>query len=561
VLKTLNINNIVLIDNLSLEFNHGLTVLTGETGSGKSILLDALGLIIGSRMNSRLIGDYANKSTISAEFDISNNKYCKKILEEHDLIADENTLMIRRIIYENSINKIFINDIPVTQNLLSIIGATLIEIHGQHEQQSLLNNNQHLLILDEFSSNHDLISKIKILYNNLQNIDKEIEDLENKKSGFEREYEYLTYSIKEINDMHITENEEEILKQQKEQLTNKNKINEFLQSLNNNLNEVSNFLLNSQKILLKNNNLINNYLNNESQIFNSLDENNEKHLNFLDDALNNINKISKNINSSMDNLSDIDERILNLKTIAKKHNCTIAELHTKSIELSNQLNSLNFQQIKLEELNKSKKDLLNNYKIIAKELSQKRQKSALELSKKVEDELNSLNMQGTKFIVEFIPENFNENKEYNQNGLEKIKFKASLNNKAPDEISKIASGGELSRFMLALKVALMNVRSVPTIIFDEIDAGISAETSNAVGKRLQFLSQKTQILVVTHQPQIASKATNHFKVSKSKQQNKIQTFVEILENDTKILELSRLISGDNIGEETKLVAKKMLTGN
>ena len=561
MLKTLNINNIVLIDNLSLEFNHGLTVLTGETGSGKSILLDALGLIIGSRMNSRLIGDYANKSTISAEFDISNNKYCKKILEEHDLIADENTLMIRRIIYENSINKIFINDIPVTQNLLSIIGATLIEIHGQHEQQSLLNNNQHLLILDEFSSNHDLISKIKILYNNLQNIDKEIEDLENKKSGFEREYEYLTYSIKEINDMHITENEEEILKQQKEQLTNKNKINEFLQSLNNNLNEVSNFLLNSQKILLKNNNLINNYLNNESQIFNSLDENNEKHLNFLDDALNNINKISKNINSSMDNLSDIDERILNLKTIAKKHNCTIAELHTKSIELSNQLNSLNFQQIKLEELNKSKKDLLNNYKIIAKELSQKRQKSALELSKKVEDELNSLNMQGTKFIVEFIPENFNENKEYNQNGLEKIKFKASLNNKAPDEISKIASGGELSRFMLALKVALMNVRSVPTIIFDEIDAGISAETSNAVGKRLQFLSQKTQILVVTHQPQIASKATNHFKVSKSKQQNKIQTFVEILENDTKILELSRLISGDNIGEETKLVAKKMLTGN
>ncbi len=561
MLKTLNINNIVLIDNLSLEFNHGLTVLTGETGSGKSILLDALGLIIGSRMNSRLIGDYANKSIISAEFDISNNKYCKKILEEHDLIADENTLMIRRIIYENSINKIFINDIPVTQNLLSIIGATLIEIHGQHEQQSLLNNNQHLLILDEFSSNHDLISKIKILYNNLQNIDKEIEDLENKKSGFEREYEYLTYSIKEINDMHITENEEEILKQQKEQLTNKNKINEFLQSLNNNLNEVSNFLLNSQKILLKNNNLINNYLNNESQIFNSLDENNEKHLNFLDDALNNINKISKNINSSMDNLSDIDERILNLKTIAKKHNCTIAELHTKSIELSNQLNSLNFQQIKLEELNKSKKDLLNNYKIIAKELSQKRHKSALELSKKVEDELNSLNMQGTKFIVEFIPENFNENKEYNQNGLEKIKFKASLNNKAPDEISKIASGGELSRFMLALKVALMNVRSVPTIIFDEIDAGISAETSNAVGKRLQFLSQKTQILVVTHQPQIASKATNHFKVSKSKQQNKIQTFVEILENDTKILELSRLISGDNIGEETKLVAKKMLTGN
>jgi DNA repair protein RecN (Recombination protein N) len=213
-----------------------------------------------------------------------------------------------------------------------------------------------------------------------------------------------------------------------------------------------------------------------------------------------------------------------------------------------------------------RQDYFEKYQKIAQDLSKKRKKSALELAKKVEQELDFLKMAGTKFLVEIIEnkplnleeENPIESKNYFPNGFERVVFKASLNKNNFDEITKIASGGELSRFMLALKVALMNVNSVPTIIFDEIDTGISGSTSDAVGKRLKTLSQNAQILVVTHQPQIASKADSHLKISKSEIAGKVKTKIEILDKNSKINEIARMLSGEEISPEAISASKKLL---
>jgi len=206
--------------------------------------------------------------------------------------------------------------------------------------------------------------------------------------------------------------------------------------------------------------------------------------------------------------------------------------------------------------------LLKDFQKIAEELSQKRKKSAIELAKKVEEELDFLKMQGTKFLVEIISlKNENQQQEYFLNGFERVKFKASLNKNSFDEITKIASGGELSRFMLALKVALINVKSVPTMIFDEIDTGISGSTCDAVGKRLKSLATKSQILVVTHHPQIASKADVNYQISKTEKDGKINSFIKILDAEEKTLEIARMLSGEDVSNEAISTAKKLINTN
>lgn len=574
MLKSLTINNIVLIDKIALEFNDGFSVLTGETGSGKSILLDALGLIIGLRSNSKLIGRYDNKAHVIAEFCIAANLKCKKLLEENELINQNNPneIIIRRTVSDSN-NKIFINDISVSVNLLAIIGATLVEIHGQHQQYGLLNSNNHLQILDEFAQNQDDLRQINDIYYKLIEHDNKISDYYQSVENINREKEYLEYAINEIDNANIQEDEELKLSQKKEQLQNQNKITNFLKEIRNFLNESSLNIHHSQKTLSRNHNLINNYLGEFHSLLENLNDKNEKHLSETEDNLKNIDLILKNLNNNQETIEEIEERLFFIRNIARKYNC-------QSTEISNAL--INFQQklqnivLSTEDINKIQNDrqkLHEKYHNLAKKISQKRQLSAQKLSQKVEEELGFLKMAGTKFKVEILKNNLDKDtqisnekiptkilfKDYFLNGNEKVKFSASINNNNFDDIAKIASGGELSRFMLALKVALCEIKSVPTMIFDEIDAGISGSTSEAVGKRLRILSQNLQILVVTHQAQIAGKADNHLKVSKKITEDNIsKTQINLLNHEEKIVEIARLFSGEIISDDAIGHARKML---
>jgi DNA repair protein RecN (Recombination protein N) len=568
VLKSLIINNIVLIDKAEIEFNKGLCILSGETGSGKSILLDALGLAIGFRSNSKLVGSHDIKANVTAEFDISLNPQCQEILTSNEIINSQNPhqLIIRRILSENISSKVFVNDVPISVNLLAKIGESLVEIHGQHEQRGLLNPANHLIILDEFASNQILNKDLKKIYDELSKIDNEIADFEEKKSAIAREKDYLEHVINEINDAKIFENEEQILVQKKDHLIAKEKILNFISDIKNSLTEASSNLFQSQKILSRNHNLVENFLKNEAENFFSLSEKTDIQINDIEDSVKNLEQICKELNSSQDSKEEIEERLFLIRNLSRKFNCNANELEKLAQDSQIKLSTLNHEEKLSQDLIIKRQEYFIKYQKIAQDLSKKRRKSALELAKKVEEELDFLKMAGTKFLVEIIENkslNLDEknsvaSKNYFPNGFEKAIFKASLNKNNFDEITKIASGGELSRFMLALKVALMNVKSVPTIIFDEIDTGIGGSTSDAVGKRLKTLSQNSQILVVTHQPQIASKADIHLKISKSEIAGKVKTKIEILDKNSKINEIARMLSGEEISVEAMSASKKLL---
>ncbi len=573
MLKKLTINNIVIIDKAEISFSPGLSVLTGETGSGKSILLDALGLTIGLRSSQRLIGNNNSKAEVIAEFYIKNNDNCQKILEENYLVNSDNAdeIIIRRIVSDNSSSKVFVNDIPIGVNLLAKIGETLVEIHGQHDQHSLLNSKSHLTILDEFSDNSELLTKVKHSYQELKEIDEKIEQINRQKEQANREQDYLSHVIEELENANVEENEEQKLVEAKDQFNQQEKIINFLNDLKNNLAESFNFQISAQKILLRNHNLIENYLKDQRDFFEKFTDDFDKQINFTDSSLSSINSLLKLINNQDYNRGEIEERLFLIRNLARKFNVKSDDLSTFINDAKSKLLLITNSKQIFQDLEQQRKNALNHYQKIAKELSKKRQENSKILAKKVEDELAFLKMNDTKFRIDFInnsqgniadniADDFS-NSSYSINGFDRIKFVASTNNNNFDDITKIASGGELSRFMLALKVSLMNVKSTPTMIFDEIDTGISGSTADAVGNRLKTLAKNLQILVVTHQAQISSKANTHFKISKktisSDNNKKVSTLIEKLSNEQSEQEIARMLSGETISDEAILVAKNL----
>lgn len=561
MLKSLAINNIVLIDKTEIEFSAGLCVLSGETGSGKSILLDALGLAIGFRSNLRLIGGDENKAQVSAEFDLKNNQTCKSLLKENELLDVENpdSLRIRRIIQENSGSKVYVNDVAIGVNLLGQIGENLVEIHGQHDSRGLLNSSFHGQILDEFANNAELLKELKKIYEELRESDKKISEIKSKKEQAERERDYLEYIIKELESANIQTGEENELVTKKEQFQAKEKILNFLSDFKSNLTEANSSLVLAQRILIRNHSLIENYLIDQKNEMDQLNEKLDQQNITLESAISNIDHISKSLYNSAESLDEIEERLFLIRSLARKFSTTVDELPQVVSEAQNKLQLLQNEKEFTDKLEEQKNQALKKYHEIAQKISERRSKSALILVKKVEEELKFLKMESTRFLVDVSSDNsIKESQNYRESGYDKIRFTASINKNGFDDISKIASGGELSRFMLAMKVALMDVKSTPTIIFDEIDTGIGGSTADAVGRRLKILSQNLQILVVTHQPQIAAKADTHFKISKISDSEKIKTVIEKLSEISRQSEIARMLSGEQISHEALAAAARLI---
>ena len=554
MLKQLSIQNIVLIDKAEINFASGLCILTGETGSGKSILLDALGLAIGFRSNLRLIGNDEKKAQVAAEFDISKNQNCQNILAENELLDAENpsVLRIRRSIQESSSSKAFVNDVAIGVNLLAKIGESLLEIHGQHDQRGLLNPSAHGDILDEFAQNQNLLKNLKKNYEELKEVEEKIADFKSKKEETKREKDYLEHVVKELENAVIESDEEEKLVAQKNQLLGKEKVLNFLSDFKSHLTEANSQLILAQRIFIRNHNVVDNFLTDKKDEFENLSERFDRQNNELDAAISSVNATIREIANSENNLEEIEERLFFIRSLARKYNVKTNELEQVILDSKEKLKLLVNEEEMSAELELKQVELSSKYQKTAQELSEKRKKSALILSKKVEEELQFLKMGDVKFVVEIL------DTAPSFKGHDKIRFISSINKNGFDDISKIASGGELSRFMLALKVALMNVKSVPTMIFDEIDTGIGGSTADAVGKRLKILSERLQILVVTHQPQIAAKADLHFKISKVSNSQKIKTVIETLSEKNRQAEIARMLSGEIVSEEAIAAAYKLI---
>ena len=546
MLIQLTIQNFVLIDKLDLSFDKGLTVFTGETGAGKSILLDALSLVLGARGETRFVRKGEKTAIVSASFHLNKNHPVHAVLEEQGLNSEEE-LILRRTLSSDGKSKAFINDQPVGLNLLKQVGELLVEIHGQFATHSLLNPATHRMTLDKYGALEKQVNAVQKAWKIWQDKKKERLELEENLARQANDENYLRECVDELDRLHPEIGEEESLSQRRTTLMNAEKLGENLKNAQNIIDEEERGILSLLRHLRF-------YLE-QAERFNdreikALTEQAETAENALQEISQRVEYLMADMGDENE-LSGIDDRLFALKDVARKHHVCVDELPELAQKLKIQLNQIVHAEDEKAALMRAEEEAKINYSEAAATLSKARQKAALMLQKSVMAELPDLKLEKARFNVEI------NNEEPSENGTDKITFMIAAN-KGTDlmPLHKCASGGELARIMLALKVNLNE--GDQTLIFDEIDTGISGATASAVGDRLARLGEKHQTLVITHSPQVAGCGKHHYRVAKQEQDNATVTGVQKLTPAERVEEIARLLSGAHITDAARASAKELL---
>ena len=553
MLSELTINNVVLIDKLDLEFKSGLSVLTGETGAGKSILLDSLGLVLGNRAEVSQIRQGTEKLSVTAVFEGEGKKEeVSEFLKEYEIETD-GELVIKRTLDKNGKGKIFINDQLISAKLLKEIGKFLVEIHGQYDNQGLLNPANHKSILDAYGNYKDLKQTVKRCWQEYKQAEKARQEAEANIAQAKEDEDNLRHWVEELERIGTYSGEEEELSQKRLELMNAEKLIDNLKaaysSLNGNIDIVS-ALRQAQTAMEKANQIV-------AGKYDAIVEILEQSRINAEEAQNEIEEATNNINLNQNELDKIEERIYALRSIARKHQVSVEELPELLEKFKQRLNNLEMGEDGLQNLRQKEEQARLLYKEQAKELSSQRKATALVLDGKVMAELAPLKMEKAKFITQIEEQ---KPEEWSEDGIDKIQFTVSTNPNSPQgPLNKIASGGELARFMLALKVNLAQTSNVSTMIFDEVDAGVGGATAKAVGERLARLAKDVQVLVVTHSPQVAASGNHHYKVEKNTQQNVTTTQVRELNGIERQEEIARMLAGETVTQEARAAAKVLLS--
>ncbi|HOC52545.1 MAG TPA: DNA repair protein RecN [Caldisericia bacterium] len=565
MLKNLTVKNFAIIEDLSVEFEKGLNVITGETGSGKSILITALGVALGNKFSKDMLREGEDKSILTVTFDISENKRLKKYLIDKGI--DDDILFFQREITKDGKQKLKINGMVLPYSIYREIGEVLVDIHGQHEPQSLLDKNKHLELLDRFIGDdfllkRDEFSKKLTRYKEITN---EIEEILTKKEERERRRDYLTFVINEIEKENISEEEEKELLSKREILKNVSKLketyNEIFQDLegfDENEGAVDKITKSIKK--LDNIETIDKL---SSKFKNELSEIEIK----ISEILNQIKIRKEEIEYSPDELEIIEERLKIYDDLKRKYGKDVQEVINFLEESKKELKNLDISFERVEELKKEKEILENELIEIGKYLRERRVKKAKELEKYIEEELSTLAMEKAKFFVKFFEEENEEGIKFNekilkpnQYGFEKIEFFISPNpGESEKPLIKIASGGELSRVMLSIRTIFGKVDEIPCIVFDEIDQGIGGRVGEMIGRKLLELSKNVQVISITHLPQIASFGDNHIQLMKSVSGERTYLTAKTLNEEEKVYEIARMLGGVEITESAVNHAKELLS--
>lgn len=547
MLKSLSIRNVVLIDSLDIDFSNGLIVLTGETGAGKSILLDSLGLLLGNRAESSLIRCGTDKLSVTGVFEVSADNKIYKLASDYNLEIDGD-IIVKRIITADGKNKIWFNDQIISLKLLRELSSNLIEIHGQHDNQGLLNPATHCEILDDYGDYADMIAQTKQSYQQYKTLNNTLKTKEQELAKAKEDEENLCHWVKELEKAAPQKGEEENLRCRRSELMNAEKIIEKLNSAYSALNGGNSVL----EQISKARNAIsraNEFVNGK---YTDIEQNLENALYTLNDAVEQIENNSADISLNQNEIDNIETRLFMLRDLAKKHQTDIDMLPEKLEELTAALNSLQKGEDCLAEMRRNVAELREKYIKNAEALSQKRRLAAQKLDKSIMKELPPLKMEKAVFKTSVVKKCEDQ---WGEKGWDSVCFEVSTNPNTPmGALNKIASGGELSRFMLALKVNLAQQSSQETLIFDEIDTGIGGATAEAVGERLSRLAQNVQVLVVTHSPQVAAFSNEHFKVEKKTVADITTTNLIKLAQNEKIEEIARMLAGEKITKEARAAA-------
>ncbi len=539
MLKELNIKNYALIEDLSIKLDAGFICMTGETGSGKSILLGALSLLLGKRSDSSIFKDKNNKCVVEGIFKI-NLFGLKNLFEEYDLDYNNETVIRRELKYDGN-SRSFINDTPVKLNILNIIVAELIDIHSQNHSIFLKKQFFQLNILDSISNNIELRNQFKVKFNSYYLLKNNLIKLENELKKNNSEKEYNTYLIEELNKIDF-EN------------FSLNKLTKELDYLNN-LDHVKELISKSNKILNNDNFGLINQLNELYLSFSKLSQISDK-FSDLKKRIESVNIELKDIDSEInydnegfnDNIKKIDElnnKIHFVNGLIKKHNVTnLSELESKKSEIQEKISNSNKILNKIEDLKKNKLLIKNDLNFLSEKLSKSRTKNKKLLESQFFNLFQKLGLKNAKLKIEV-----SENNEFNENGKNSVTFYFSAN-KGVDykKLNKVASGGELSRIMLAIKIILSKYKSLPSIIFDEIGSGTSGEISMKIAKLMHVMSKKMQVITITHLPQIAAKGDCHYKVYKESDNKTTSTKLKLLDKKSREIEIAEMLGG---GKQSK----------
>jgi DNA repair protein RecN (Recombination protein N) len=557
MLTGLNVRDIVLIERLDLACGDGLGVLTGETGAGKSILLDALGLALGRRADAGLVRNGAGQGVVSAVFDIPGKHPAHAVLTEQGLdAADE--LVLRRVVGADGKSRAFVNDQPVSVALLRRLGDTLVEIHGQNDEQGLTDATIHRALLDEYAGLEKDVAGLRDAYQAMRDAEKALTDAAQTAEQARREEDFLRHVVNELQELSPKPGEEQELAQQRSLLQAGEKLAAAMQEAQGALEQGGGVdarlracLRALERVAEKAGGKLDAVIAQADQVLLQAGE--------LASAL---DRTARDLDLDPQRLDKVEERLFALRAAARKHNVAVDDLAAMADRFAERLALIDNQAASLGKLEKAAAAAKATYQVKAETISAARRKAAAKLDKAVAAELGPLKLGAAKFStsVEALPP-----EQWSAEGADRVQFLASTNQgTAPGSLAKIASGGELSRFMLALRVVLAGRGSAGTLIFDEVDRGVGGATAAAVGQRLARLAERVQVLVVTHSPQVAAKGSHHWRIAKREagtaKNRTTLTEVAPLQASERREEIARMLAGATVTDAARAAADSLLAG-
>jgi DNA repair protein RecN (Recombination protein N) len=546
MLLSLHLKDFVIVDSLALDFQSGFSVLTGETGAGKSILLDAIGLVTGGRADSGAVREGQPRADISAEF--SANADLEKWLLERDLGGDAGVLQLRRVIDADGRSRAFINSHPSTAAMLKQIGERLIDIHGQHAAQSLMRGDGQRELLDSFATLEADVRELNVRFKSWTEAEQILAQAQNAGKNFEQERDRLVWQLNELKELKLIKGEWDNLSQEQKRLANAAQLIEIAQGASGALTDDDDAIVNRLQTVAQK---LKNLVTIDASLKPCLDLIESAAIQ-LDEAGSDLSSYAQKIELDPARLEEIDRRVGALFTAARKFKVQPEQLFEEQIDFENRL-SLLTQSQDISALTAKVASAKEHYAQLAQKLSLARKKAATKLSKGVSSHLQSLGMKGAKMDIAITDQNAASH------GTDHIEFQvAGHEGVAARAISKVASGGELSRIGLAIAVLAAQANPVPTLIFDEADAGIGGSVAEVVGKLMRTLGDSRQVLSVTHLPQVAACAHHQFRVSKLTTKGKTSSQVTVLSNDERVDEVARMLGGIAITETTKKHAGELL---
>ncbi len=560
MLTHITINNFTLVEHLDLDFKRGMTAITGETGTGKSILLDALSMTLGERADGDSVRHGCQRADITATFSLDDLPDARDWLIENDLShADE--CLLRRVITHEGRSRSLINGQPVTLQQTKALSQLLIDVHSQHAHQSLLLKTTHQRLLDQFGQHLPLADKVAALYHQWQSLRRQFIQLRDNADEMQAHYKLLSYQVEELDQLALYDGELHQLEEEQKQLANAENILNNSQTLADYCEDDEQGLQQQLRQALK----LLDGMNVKSDTLHSAET-------LLNNALIHIEEASSEIRQQIDRtelnperLSEVNERLSACYDIARKHHIQPEELVTKYQELQEELSHATSGDDALETLKEEMTQAAQAYEVLAIELSEKRKIAATTLAAAVNKQLHTLSMNHANFLVA-LGEHESHAKETTPlesyataNGIDQIEFLICTNPGNPHKpLAKVASGGELSRISLAIQVATAQTSHVATLVFDEVDVGIGGATADVVGKLLSELGGNSQVICVTHLAQVASKADQHWQVSKHSDNGNTQSAITELRAEDQVEEIARMISGDTLSEESLAHASMMI---